>query len=104
MQFGRGAPTSVLSLGSRPYCLASTDVPPLLSSDSASRGPHKMRLCQTARGALARDRCRGTYEPSTATEIGGQVSRHCRARLKVLITLKVTDLFVASMISNSAPL
>ena len=33
--------------------------------------PHKMRLCQTTRGALSRDDCRGTYQPSIGTEIGG---------------------------------
>ena len=45
-------------------------------------GPHKMQLCQTARDALSRDRCRGTYELSTGTEIGGsQVSSNSESPL-----------------------
>ena len=42
-------------------------------------GPDKMRLCRTARGALSRDDCRGTYQPSIGTEIGGGRSQQAPA-------------------------
>lgn len=48
--------------------------PPLLSSDSDSRGPHKMWLCQTGCGGPFMDYCKGTHELSAGSEIGGQVS------------------------------